>query len=48
MADQNVAALTARLGAPLLGDVEHALTPDPRRLYGQLDLPGLLVSLKSA
>ncbi len=31
-ADENVAALAQRVGAPLLGEVEFAMAPDPQRI----------------
>jgi dethiobiotin synthetase len=41
LADQNVAALVERLDAPLLGDVDYAPSPDPRRIARGFDLTGL-------
>lgn len=35
---ENVAALRARLGAPLLGEVPFLAVPDPRRAAGALDV----------
>lgn len=42
VADENVAALEARLAAPLLGRLPHAENPDPRALAAALDIAGLL------
>ena len=38
VAEENIAALAARLRAPLLGEIEFAVTPDPLRIAAQLDL----------
>ena len=38
VAEENIAALAARLGAPLLGEIEFTVTPDPLRIAAQLDL----------
>ena len=37
-ADQNIAALSERLDAPLLADVAHACAPDPRQIAAGIDL----------
>lgn len=42
VADQNVAALRARLAAPLLGRLPHRSAPDARELAGFLDVGPLL------
>ena len=47
-ADENVAALARRLGAPMLADVAYARTPDPRDIARQLALAVLDDSLKKA
>jgi dethiobiotin synthetase len=41
-ADENVAALEARLAAPLLGRFAHSAAPDARRLAQSLDVTALL------
>jgi dethiobiotin synthetase len=41
-ADENVAALEERLGAPLLGRLPHRLNPDPRSLARHIDTRVLL------
>ena len=40
--DENVAALAARLGAPLLGQLPYAPQPDARTLAAHLDVTALL------
>jgi dethiobiotin synthetase len=40
--DENVEALRARLGAPLLGRLPHAAAPDARALAASLDVRALL------
>jgi dethiobiotin synthetase len=42
VADENVAALESRLGAPLLGRAPHRAKPDPRELAALLDVSPLL------
>src|SRR5450432_1179012 len=41
-ADENVAALEERLGAPLLGRLPHRMNPDPRSLARHIDARALL------
>ena len=38
VADENITALAERLRAPLLGEIEFTVTPDPLRIAAQLDL----------
>ena len=38
VAGENVAALAERLAAPLLGEIEFTVAPDPRHVAGLLDL----------
>jgi dethiobiotin synthetase len=40
--DENVAALEARLGSPLLGRLPHSASPDARDLAAHLDVRALL------
>ena len=40
-AERNVAVLAERLSAPLLGEVEFTLAPDPRHIAALLDLSNL-------
>jgi len=42
--DENVAALSTRLGAPLLGRLPYAPNPDPRAMAGLLDVAPLLAT----
>jgi dethiobiotin synthetase len=42
VADENVAALARRLGAPLLGRLPYAAAPDARALSAHLDVAPLL------
>ena len=44
VAERNVAALAERLAGPLLGVIEFATAPDPRRVAVQLALPNLAKS----
>jgi hypothetical protein len=41
MCERNITALTERLAAPLLGQIEFAPAPDPRHIARQLTLPHL-------
>jgi dethiobiotin synthetase len=41
VAEENVTALTERLAAPLLGEIEFTVAPDPRRIAAVLDLSNL-------
>jgi dethiobiotin synthetase len=43
-ADENVEALRARLGAPLLGRLPHVSDPDARQMSRMLDVASLLAS----
>ena len=45
-ADENVAALEERLGAPLLGRLPHRANPDPRSLAQHIDARALLEELE--
>jgi dethiobiotin synthetase len=45
-ADENVAALEGRLGAPLLGRLPHRMNPDPRSLARHIDARALLKGLE--
>lgn len=47
-ARENVTALQARLGAPLLAEVAYALPPDPRAIGNALEIAPLLRSIESA
>ena len=40
-AAENVAALVARIDAPLLAEIAYAAGPDPRQIAGELDLSNL-------
>jgi len=41
VAEENVTALAERLAAPLLGEIEFAVAPDPQRIAALLDLSNL-------
>ena len=41
VAEENVTALAERLAAPLLGEIEFTVTPDPQHLAALLDLSNL-------
>ncbi len=41
VAKENITALAARLAAPLLGEIEFTVTPDPQHIAGLLDLSNL-------
>jgi dethiobiotin synthetase len=41
VAEENVTALAERLAAPLLGEIEFTLAPDPQRIAALLDLSNL-------
>ena len=47
VADENVEALRARLGAPLLGRLPCATDPDPRAMARMLDVAPLLAPTRT-
>jgi dethiobiotin synthetase len=42
VAEENIRALTERLAAPLVGEIEFTVAPDPARIAALLDLSGLI------